>query len=449
MGQTTLGGGDARKEKNHHVQTCLPIDTSLKGLWLQSRQWVWGAAGVCGFSPNQEPFTTLPENGERNEMNHDELAETPEQTAEGLRDHESAEALATTINPVQDIQEPETVEAESSEPPLPPNFTEAPQHPEHMDLRKVKGHSKWVKAYQKVSDDEGHLHGDLYLEDEVIQFCDELGAMDLDVEEDPDAMINMIKAVIDRYQKSVNFAENTSIGVITKYRIRLGTLYNHLKFLVKKRMGFHWTTWFARNFGNSQFRSAEDYMRLAEIRNSIRYAVFGKERLIQILPHLKDSAGEDPIGDFLSENGIDFDPENVSEYSEIRTQTDIAIGLNRLVNAGLTEIGRDKVESFIRKGIELEPKHVKALQAAKIAGKDVLKEMLKLISSGGKVERSPATPEAKAENFKKALARVSDLAKDALEDSAYLGKVNLADIRALKNWLVALENQLAAIGMPN
>jgi hypothetical protein len=65
------------------------------------------------------------------------------------------------------------------------------------------------------------------------------------------------------------------------------------------------------------------------------------------------------------------------------------------------------------------------------------------------VERAPATPEAKAENFKKALARVSDLAKDALEDSAYLGKVNLADIRALKNWLVALENQLAAIGTPN
>jgi hypothetical protein len=434
-------------------------------------------------------------------MNHDDLAETPEQTAEGLRDNESAEELATIINPDQDGQEdfvselvdriyedaeevssepaavaeevevsqdedstggtedagetqltaPESVpaEAESPEPALPPNFTEAPQHPEHMDLRKVKGHSRWVKAYQKVSDDAGHLHGDLYLEDEVILFCEELGAMDLDAEEDPDAMINMIKEVINRYQKGINFAENTSIGVVTKYRIRLGMLYSALKVLVSKKMGYLWTVWFKMNFGNSQFRSAEDYMRLAEVRNCIRYAVFGKERLIQILPHLNDSAGEDPIGDFLSENGIDFDPENVSEYTEIRTQTDIAIGLNRLAKAGLAEIGRDKVEAFIRKGIELEPKHVKALKAAKTAGKDVLKEMDKIIASGGTVERAPATPEAKAENFKKALARVSDLAKDALEDSAYLGKVNLADIRALKNWLVALENQLAAIGTPN
>lgn len=346
--------------------------------------------------------------------------------------------------------ESETVEAESSEPPLPANFTEAPQHPEHMDLRQVKGHGKWVKAYQKVSDDEGHLLGDLYLEGEVIQFCDELVAMDLNAEEDPDAMINMIKAVIERYQKSVNFAENTSIGVITKYRLRLGMLYNHLKFLVKKRMGYQWTIWFARNFGASQLRSAEDFMRLAEVPNCIRYAVFGKERLIQILPHLNDPAGEDPIGVFLRENGIDFDPENVSEYTEIRVQTDIAIGLKRLANAGLAEIGRNMVEAFIRKGIELEPKHVKTLKAAKADGEDVLKEMAKLISSGGKVERKAASsPEAKAESFKKALDRVCDMAKDALEDSAYLRTLNLADIRALKNQLVTLENQLAALSMPN
>lgn len=428
-------------------------------------------------------------------------AETPEQTAEGLRDQNLAEELATTIYPDQDGQEDflselvdlvlegaeeissepaaakdvvevsqdedfsggtkdagetepappesETAETEFSEPSLPPNFTEAPQHPEHMDLRKVKGHSKWVKAYQKVSDDAGHFLGDIYLEDEVIQFCDELGAMDLGAEEDPDAMINMIKAVIDRYQKSINFAENTSIGVITKYRIRLGMLYNYLKFMVKKRLGYHWTSWFARNFGASQLRSAEDFMRLSEIPNCIRYAVFGKERLMQILPHLNDPAGEDPIGVFLSDNGIDFDPENVSEYTEIRTQTDIAIGLKRLANAELAEIGRDMVEAFIRKGIELEPKHVKALQAAKTEGKNVIEEMESLIASGGKVERTPATPAAKAQSFKKALDRVFDMAKDALADSAYLGKVNLADIRALKNQLVAIENQLAAIGLPN
>jgi hypothetical protein len=328
-------------------------------------------------------------------------------------------------------------------------MTEAPQHPEHMDLSKVKDYGPWVKVYQKVSDDAGDLLGDLELEKEVIQLCDEVGSLNLNLEEDPDALIAQIKGVIDRYKASINLAENTAVGTFTKYRIRLGMLYNALKVLVRRKMGSYWTVWFKMNFGDSQFRSAEDYMRLAEIRNCIRYAVFGKERLIQILPHLDDPEGEDPIGDFLGANGIVFDPENVTEYAEVRVQTDIAIGLQRLANAGLAEIGREMVEALVRKGIELEPKHVRALLAAKKAGKDVLKEMANLISSGGKVERAAVTPEAKAESFKKAFDRLADMAKDALKDSTYLQKLNLADVRALKNWLVALENQLAAISTPN
>jgi hypothetical protein len=383
-------------------------------------------------------------------MTHTDVVETPQETAEGLRDQESAEALATTINPVQDIQEPETAEAETSEPPLPPNFTEAPQHSEHMDLRKVKGHRKWVRAYQKVTDDDGDLLGDKKLEKEVIETCKELSAMDLEAVENPDALIQKVKGVIDRYQKSVNLSENTSVGIITKYRIRMGMLFNALKVLVRKKMGLLWTVWFKKNFGDSQFRSAEDYMRIAEVPNVIRHATFGKERLIAILPHIKGRTGEDPILDFLSEHGIDYDPESPSEAAEIRVQVDITIGKVRLAKEGLTAIPPDMVEAFVKSGNELEPRHVRALKAAKDAGQDVVAEMAKLLSSGGKVARqTDSSPEAKAENFRKALEKVLDLAKDALVDADYLKGVSIAHFRALRYKLRDLERKVAEISMPN
>ena len=62
---------------------------------------------------------------------------------------------------------------------LPENVTEAPQDEEHMDLSQVKGYSKWVKTYINVSDDEGHLLGDIELEEFVKKTCGELNAMNI------------------------------------------------------------------------------------------------------------------------------------------------------------------------------------------------------------------------------------------------------------------------------
>jgi hypothetical protein len=50
LGQTTLEGGGARKEKIHHVQVFLLIDTGLKGLWLIRRSSLAGKSqGSANF----------------------------------------------------------------------------------------------------------------------------------------------------------------------------------------------------------------------------------------------------------------------------------------------------------------------------------------------------------------------------------------------------------------
>lgn len=51
LGQTALEGGGARKEKKHHVQVFLLIDTSMKGLWLFRQSSLAGKSqGSANFS---------------------------------------------------------------------------------------------------------------------------------------------------------------------------------------------------------------------------------------------------------------------------------------------------------------------------------------------------------------------------------------------------------------
>jgi hypothetical protein len=65
LGQTKPEGGGARKEKKHHVQVFLLIDTGLKGLWLFRRSSLAGKSQESAFFPETGTFTTLPENGGR------------------------------------------------------------------------------------------------------------------------------------------------------------------------------------------------------------------------------------------------------------------------------------------------------------------------------------------------------------------------------------------------
>ena len=327
---------------------------------------------------------------------------------------------------------------------LPPGVTEEPQDPEHMDLRRVQGYPKWVKAYLNVSDDEGHLHGNLDLEKEVKTLCEDLESMDLDMEEDPDLWVNKIKDLTLRYNSTINMRENTCAGVFTTYRIRLGKLFNFQKELVKNRLKLKWTEWFPENYPTISLRSAQEYMKIAEYPGAIRYAVFGKQRLLQITRQIGKPEGDDPFGKFLEDNGIDFNPEVDSHNEELNKVTDIAIARQKLNREGLEEVNDDKVEELVRKGIELNPNRVNELKLVQAIPEDLTEYVDRLIETGGKVDRI-MTPERKAGSFKKTLDRFLDETDNAIEDDEYLSEVNLELWSQLKEKVLTLEQKITSM----
>jgi hypothetical protein len=326
---------------------------------------------------------------------------------------------------------------------LPENVTEAPQDEEHMDLSQVKGYSKWVQTYLNVSDDEGHLLGDIELEKFVKKTCIKLNAFNIKKIENPEVLLQQIKSLSISYSTGINVTENFSIGTITKYRIRLGMLFNFQKILVKKGLKRNWTEWFAENYDKSLLRSIQDYMRIAEVRNAIRYAVFGKERLIQILKQIGKPTGDDPIGQFLQDNGVEFAPEAEYDYEELKIVTDIAITRQKLNSEGLEEVADDKVEALVRNKIDLSAHHLGQMKLVKETRGDLPGHVDRLIASGGKVEPIQ-TPETKAKSFKKTLDRFLDQAVTALDDDQYLGEVDIELCRQLLEKVQQLEQKLTS-----
>ena len=322
---------------------------------------------------------------------------------------------------------------------LPENVTEAPRNPEEMHLKHIRKWPEAVKVYLKVSDDEGEVLGSKVLERRVRNFCDQYSGLKNDIK-DPQKVIEEAVDLATRYTLQINMVESGLAGTITKYRIRQGMLFNIMKELVKKTKGPKWIEWFHQNFDPREFRSVQDYMRLAGVPNIIRYAVFGKERLLQTLRQLSedDKKRDDPIGAFIERNGIHFNPTEETDAQELKIETDIALSYQRLLGAGIDNIPKEMVDAFVRGGNEIESTHLRELEFAKNAGVDTIERFKEIMATDGKPEPL-MTPDRKAEGFKKTTDRFLKAMESAISDAEYLQQVNAEVIAALKEKLDQLE----------
>ena len=253
---------------------------------------------------------------------------------------EDAENQETTDGG-QEVVETEIVSSDISEIPLPENVTPAPRNEEELHLDLFKDNPQGILTYLPVSDDVGEVLGDTDLEQQVKVFCQQYSNPDADKIEDLAKVIEEAKNLASKYTVQTNMADNRLGGTITKYRIRQGMLFNILKTLVKSK-GIEWIYWFNGNFNRRDFRTVEDYMRLANIPGILRYAFLGKERLLQVAIYLKEfgTDTDDPVGAFFRKY-IVFHPEEEIDLAEIKTKTDIAINHQRCMKAGLAEITVD------------------------------------------------------------------------------------------------------------
>ena len=129
--------------------------------------------------------------------------------------------------------------------------------------------------------------------------------------ENADAVIEELKRLYGSYSILVNKSEGICNGMVTKYRIRQGMLLNIEKKLLRKD-NKQWVEHFNQTYGSKYLRSAQDYMALAKTPNIIRYAVYGKERLMEIKRAIKELKieGDDPIASFLEQYSIPYNPED-------------------------------------------------------------------------------------------------------------------------------------------
>jgi len=337
-----------------------------------------------------------------------------------------------------DSKATETAKVHATDPKLGEGVTEAPQNDEQMHLK----HFQWpdaVKVYLKVSDDVGEVLGSKVLERQVKECCGKYADPKNEVK-DPERDLASVKELATRYALQINMVESGLTGTITKYRIRQGQLFLIMKDLVKATEGPKWIEWFKENFDGREFRSVQDYMRLAKVPGIIRYAVFGKERLLQILRQLSavDKDTPDRVGSFIERNGIDFNPAEEVDAQELRIEADVAINHQKLVGAGITEITKEMVDVLVRNGREIETAHLTELKATKELGNDVAEKFEEIQASGTKLE-PVMTPTRKAEKFKKATDRFIKGIESAIEDAEYRGQVSAETISDLKEKIEQLD----------
>jgi hypothetical protein len=335
--------------------------------------------------------------------------------------------------------ETETTQSGSTENQISTEVTDAPRTDEEMHLKHIREWPDAVKVYLQVSDDRGEVLGKKVLEKKVTEFCGHYADPKTKIE-DPEKELEAAKELATRYTLQINMVESGLSGIITKYRTRQGMIFNIMKDLVNAKYGPVWEEWFKSNFDPREFRSVQDYRRLAKIPNIIRYAVFGKERLLQILRQLSkdEKKMDDPVGSFIERVGVDFNPAETVNVQELKTETDIAINLQKLIGKGITEITRDRVETLVRDNREVESVHILELKAAKKAKLDVVARFDEILASKGKLEPL-MTPERKAEAFKKNTDRFFKAMESAISDDEYLDQIDPDTIVNLKQKLEQLE----------
>lgn len=280
--------------------------------------------------------------------------------------------------------------------PLPEGVTDEPQTEEHMHLKHIKHSPSLVEVYLPVSDDEGGLLGDTELEKQIIGFIERYQQTEAESIDNLESVLNELRELHQIYSMKINRTDSISSGIVTKYRIRQGMLLNIEKRLTKMQ-DKQWIDHFAKVYGRKYLRSAQDYMSLAKIPNIIRYAFYGKERLMEIKRAIKTLgiSDEDPVAAFLEKCSIPFnpeDPENEESLAELKMEIDAAVAMTKIKKIETDrecELGArpDLIKKLIGLGITIDNGIVRDMVIIKENTGDVNQYLEDVYITGGDEDR--------------------------------------------------------------
>ncbi|MBT4250795.1 hypothetical protein HOD82_00370 [bacterium] len=199
---------------------------------------------------------------------------------------------------------------------LPDGVETVPRNEEEIDITTIQNSETLLDVYLNVSDDYGQMHGDLDLEKAVMGFNLKHRNLTVASIQDPKQILKESTELIKRYIPVLNKSGHIAAGIMTKYGIRLGMIFDIQKIAVRK-LHINWTDWYKDNHSSMSLRSAQDYMMLAKIPGIIKYAFLGKERLVEICRVLEDKTVKDPFKSYLENKGVVFNPQKI-DYEKVK-----------------------------------------------------------------------------------------------------------------------------------
>ncbi len=325
------------------------------------------------------------------------------------------------------------------------NVTAEPQHPEHLHMALLGNSAPLRDVYLKISDDTGQFFGKKELEDEMIEFTNQAKALTRKGSQEAiNLLLPQLIAISKSYNRQINLATSISNGVLVKHQIRLGDIFLYQKRLLKKiNPDKNWVEWFNETYTTSNLRSAQDYMRLASTPNIIRYAVFGKERLIEILRAIPSFASsDDPIGAFLSKHGFTYNPEGETSMDNWRSNIDTAIAMEKIRQAEKKEdldleLSFDHVKKLIDNNVPVESKVINNMVIIKEAGGSIAEYIDKSILGKGSQNIQIERVE-KQESVQRISKKLKEIVEYYTKDTVALSEINVLAINDLRQSIEAL-----------
>lgn len=321
--------------------------------------------------------------------------------------------------------------------------TPEPRNKEEMHLDLIRNQPSMVETYLRVSDDNGDFHGDFDLEDQIKDFC-ELNISKLNENGLLEALVHGDELIAD-YSKVISKAEAFSSGAITKYRLRESMMLNLMKKIVKKIRKEPWEAYFNSHYPSSTRRTAQDYMKLARIPNIIRYACFAKARLLEIARAINDSDDSDPVGKFLADNGIHFDPDtdDSNDATDLSNRIDSAIGMVKIQkveqkNDILFEVDESMIQNLVCMGKKVDDSLINKMGIIKKAGGNVNEYLNERVVNGG-AENKIVETTIKLQSIPKFTADLRSIINHLTRDNALADQIKIEDVENLERKVAELK----------
>ncbi len=247
------------------------------------------------------------------------------------------------------------------------------------------------------------------------------------------------KALLGKAYAGFNQAQHTVEGTFAHYATNLGKVLNVLKQLVSRG----WEAWAAKNLQFMSESNRQVYMRLADTPRVEEYCYLGMERCLHLISVTKGSKSKDPIGDFLKEFKLDFDPKQEPKVllAEFKTQVDSAIFVAKAKKNGV-DVDPKSIRKLLEIGFKVDNQILRNLAMIQKNGGNTNTYLETLHLNQGQEEEF-LEPEKRIEGFKKLVVRLKATIDFILDTPELLGSVDDETIQSLEDKIAALKDKVA------